>query len=154
MIHFSWSISWNKLKSNTHIRRDRLIPNRPASIVSKMKLVSLTIALMCVSVFLASSVPVVDAAGGSRLTRNTKSAKSNKKYKDDFKYPKDMPPPPEMWVEGFASRLHAQNIQKYETPIQVWQTWRLDQMMWNCVAHYHPTALHAITKSAPVPRVP
>jgi len=119
-----------------------------------MKLVSLTIALMCVSVFLASSVPVVDAAGGSRLTRNTKSAKSNKKYKDDFKYPKDMPPPPEMWVEGFASRLHAQNIQKYETPIQVWQTWRLDQMMWNCVAHYHPTALHAITKSAPVPRVP
>jgi hypothetical protein len=77
-----------------------------------------------------------------------------KKYADDFKYPKNMPPPPEMWVEGFASRLHAQNIQKYETPIQVWQTWRLDQTMWNCIAHYHPTALNAITKEHPMPRVP
>jgi hypothetical protein len=75
-------------------------------------------------------------------------------YADDFKYPKDMPPPPEMWIEGFASRLHAQNIQKYETPIQVWQTWRLDQAMWNCIAHYHPTALNAITKKDPTPRVP
>ena len=38
---------------------------------------------------------------------------------DPFYYPKDMPPPPEMWIEGFASRLHAQDIQRYETPIQV-----------------------------------
>mmetsp|Transcript_12974 Transcript_12974/g.31623 ORF Transcript_12974/g.31623 Transcript_12974/m.31623 type:complete len:547 (+) Transcript_12974:209-1849(+) len=73
---------------------------------------------------------------------------------NDFNYPAGMPPPPEMWVEGFASRLHAQNIQKYETPIQVWQTWRLDQTMWNCIAHYHPTALNAITKADPMPRVP
>jgi hypothetical protein len=48
--------------------------------------------------------------------------------KDDFFYPKDMPRPPQMWVEGFAARLHAGPIQKYETPIQVWQTWRLDQV--------------------------
>lgn len=75
-------------------------------------------------------------------------------YDAGFVYPQGMPPPPEMWIEGFASRLHAQNIQKYETPIQVWQTWRLDQMMWNCIAHYHPTALNAITKEDPVPRVP
>jgi len=65
-----------------------------------------------------------------------------------------MPPPPEMWVEGFDSRLHAQNIQKYETSIQVWQTWRLDQTMWNCIAHYHSTAPNAITKEEPMPRVP
>ena len=75
-------------------------------------------------------------------------------YSKDFEYPEDMPPPPEMWVEGFASRLHAQNIQEYETPMQVWQTWRLDQTMWNCIAHYHPTALNAITKADPEPRVP
>ena len=74
-------------------------------------------------------------------------------FSKDFQYPDDMPPPPEMWVEGFASRLQARNIQKYETPIQVWQVWRLDQTMWNCIAHYHPTALNAITKSDPVPRV-
>jgi hypothetical protein len=39
-----------------------------------------------------------------------------------------MPRPPQMWVEGFAARLHAGPIQEYETPIQVWQTWRLDQV--------------------------
>lgn len=75
-------------------------------------------------------------------------------FETDFEYPENMPPPPQMWVEGFASRLHAQNIQKYETPIQVWQTWRLDQTMWNCIAHYHPTALNAITKADPSPRLP
>lgn len=26
--------------------------------------------------------------------------------------------------------------------------------MWNCIAHYHPTALNAITKADPSPRVP
>ena len=81
------------------------------------------------------------------------SKSSAQPYAQEFKYPNAMPPPPQMWVEGFASRLHAQNIQKYETPIQVWQTWRLDQTMWNCIAHYHPTALNAITKDNPVPRV-
>lgn len=66
-----------------------------------------------------------------------------------------MPPPPQMWVEGFASRLHAKNIQKHETPIQVWQTWRLDQIMWNCIASCHPTALlNAITKEPPFLRAP
>lgn len=71
-----------------------------------------------------------------------------------FFYPKDMPRPPQMWIEGFASRLHAGPIQKYETPIQVWQTWRLDQAMWNCVAAYHPTALDALTKTRPVVSTP
>jgi len=46
-----------------------------------------------------------------------------------------------------------QNIQKYETPIQVWQTWGLAQTMWNCIAYYHPTALNAITKADPDPHV-
>jgi hypothetical protein len=26
--------------------------------------------------------------------------------------------------------------------------------MWNCIAHYHPTALNAITKADPTPRAP
>lgn len=69
---------------------------------------------------------------------------------NDFEYPSLLPPPAQMWVEGFASRLHAQDIQKYETPIQVLQTWRLDQAYWNCIARYHPTALDAISKEAPV----
>jgi hypothetical protein len=86
--------------------------------------------------------------------RPTKNPTPSPPAADPFDYPEDMPPPPEMWVEGFASRLHAQNIQKYETPIQVWQTWRLDQTMWNCIAHYHPTALNAITKADPMPRAP
>eukprot|EP00545_Synedropsis_sp_CCMP1620_P002929 CAMPEP_0119010050 /NCGR_PEP_ID=MMETSP1176-20130426/4758_1 /TAXON_ID=265551 /ORGANISM="Synedropsis recta cf, Strain CCMP1620" /LENGTH=514 /DNA_ID=CAMNT_0006962645 /DNA_START=57 /DNA_END=1601 /DNA_ORIENTATION=- len=67
----------------------------------------------------------------------------------DFAYPNDMPRPPMMWIEGFASRLHGGPIQRYETPIQVWQTWRLDQCMWNCIATYHPTALDALTKMRP-----
>ena len=73
----------------------------------------------------------------------------NPGYDRDFAYPPNMPRPPMMWVEGFASRLHAGPVQKYETPIQVWQTWRLDQAMWNCIAAYHPTALDALTKSRP-----
>jgi hypothetical protein len=106
--------------------------------------------------FFAALGPAV-AAASSKKEKKSKKSKSHTPspdpFQDDFKYPDDMPPPPEMWVEGFASRLHAQNIQKYETPIQVWQTWRLDQTMWNCIAHYHATALNAITKSDPVPRV-
>lgn len=38
--------------------------------------------------------------------------------------------------------------------MQVWQTWRVDQTMWNCVARYHPTALDAITKNDPSTRAP
>ena len=66
-----------------------------------------------------------------------------------FEYPADLVRPSMIWVEGFASRLHAQNIQKYETPIAVWQTWRIDQLMWNCIAAFHPEALSAITKERP-----
>ena len=75
-------------------------------------------------------------------------------YEYDFMYPDKLPPPPELWLEGVASRLQAKNIQKFETPIQVWQVWRLDQAMWNCIASYHPTALNAITKKAPTIRAP
>lgn len=38
--------------------------------------------------------------------------------------------------------------------LQVWQTWRLDMAMWNCIAAYHPTALNALTKAPPVHRAP
>ena len=106
-------------------------------------------ATILATAILATFVSLADA----RIV-NGKRGKSRKDNNNPFYYPADMPPPPEMWVEGFASRLHAQNIQRYETPIQVWQTWRLDQTMWNCIAHYHPTALNAITKEAPSPRVP
>lgn len=67
-----------------------------------------------------------------------------------FDYPAALVPPSQIWVEGFASRLHAKNIQKYETPVQVWQTWRIDQLMWNCISVYHPTALDALTKARPL----
>lgn len=53
---------------------------------------------------------------------------SSEEQNSDFAYPDNMPRPPMMWIEGFASRLHAGPIQRYETPIQVWQTWRLDQV--------------------------
>ena len=80
---------------------------------------------------------LTDAKLGNKHSRSLKTAKATKgpnnpttspPAADPFDYPEDMPPPPpEMWlVEGIACRLHDQNIQKYETPIQVWQTWRLD----------------------------
>jgi hypothetical protein len=95
--------------------------------------------------FFAALDPVGAASSKKKKSKKAKSSTpSPDPFQDDFKYPDDMPPPPEMWVEGFDSRLHAQNIQKYETPIQVWQIWRLDQTMWNCIAHYHTTALNAL----------
>ena len=86
---------------------------------------SVSLLLLCsISPSLVNAKEVV----GKNNSRNLKAkkAKNTKKSKpesnvpnDPVYYPKDMPPPPEMWIEGFASRLHAQNIQKYETPIQV-----------------------------------
>jgi hypothetical protein len=110
--------------------------------------------VLFLAVLQTSSVVFVDAKPGKKIRKGSKKKKEAPTQVDDFYYPADMPPPPKMWIEGFASRLHAQNIQKYEAPIQVWQTWRLDQAMWNCIAHYHPTALNAITKTHPLPRVP
>ena len=72
---------------------------------------------------------------------------------DPFDYPAKLPPPPEMFVEGFIIRLVKQ-ISRYETPIQIWLAHRIDETCWNCIAHYHPTALNAITKVDPVPRAP
>ena len=66
--------------------------------------------------FLAALCPVGAASSKMKKSKKSKKSKSSKSspdsFQDDFKYPDDMPPPPEMWVEGFASRLHAQNIQK------------------------------------------
>jgi hypothetical protein len=60
-----------------------------------------------------------------------------------------MPPPPELWIEGVASRLHGQEIYTTETPIAVWQTHRIDQAMWNCISRYHGELNDALTKAAP-----
>lgn len=79
----------------------------------------------------------------------SRSSSDKEQCGEGFEYPANLVPPPLIWVEGFASKLHAQNIQKYETPIQVWQTWRIDQLMWNCIAAYHPNALDAVTKAEP-----
>ena len=48
-----------------------------------------------------------------------KTAKYYVSGDSDFKYPKGLPDPPLLWVEGFAARLHAKDVQKFETPIQV-----------------------------------
>ena len=69
-----------------------------------------------------------------------------------FHYPAGLPPPPEIFV-GFIGRLIGE-ISRYETPIQIWLTHRIDETCWNCIAHYHPTALNVITKEDPVPRAP
>ena len=68
---------------------------------------------------------LTDAKLGNEHSRSLKTAKATKSLKtakatknptkqnpttsppaaDPFDYPEDMPPPPEMWVEGFASRV-------------------------------------------------
>ena len=50
--------------------------------------------------------------------------------------------------------MHGNTIQKYETPIAVYQTMRLDQIMWNCIAAYHDTALDAISDISAMTRPP
>lgn len=70
-----------------------------------------------------------------------------------FNYPINMPSPPDMLLGGIIPKL-IPDILKHETPIQIWMTNRIDQVNWNCVASYHPTALNAVTKSAPAIRAP
>jgi hypothetical protein len=87
--------------------------------------------LILLAFFTTQQIGLHDGLGvdSLRVGRRIKGKKTQGKAMDgDFFYPKDMPRPPQMWVEGFAARLHAGPIQKYETPIQVWQTWRLDQV--------------------------
>jgi len=65
-------------------------------------------------------------------------------------YPGGLRNPPEMFIEEIVGRLVPEII-KYQTPLAVWRTWRIDQALWNCVAHFHGGVLDAITKARPVP---
>lgn len=49
--------------------------------------------------------------------------------------------PSDFWIGFMAPELHASTVQEYETPIAVYQTKLLDQIMWNCIAAYHTSAL-------------
>ena len=73
-------------------------------------------------VLLAAAVAVC-FVGGALAAKPPSSASSKHESQQNtvasFKYPKGLPDPPMMWVEGFASRLHAKDVQKFETPIQV-----------------------------------
>jgi len=51
--------------------------------------------------------------------------------------------PSDFWLGFVVPVLHASTVQEYETPIAVYQTMRLDQIMWNCIAAYHATAMDA-----------
>jgi hypothetical protein len=93
--------------------------------------------LVLVGLLTMLTTAVLAAPKSDEPHRRLKASKGKDKPSDneleevfdpDFAYPADMPRPPMMWVEGFASRLHGGPIQMYETPIQVWQTWRLDQV--------------------------
>jgi hypothetical protein len=97
------------------------------------------LSLFTTQIGLHDSLGVDSLRAGRRITGKKTQGKGDffyptgkktqgKTTNSDFFYPNDMPRPPQMWVEGFAARLHAGPIQKYETPIQVWQTWRLDQV--------------------------
>ena len=65
------------------------------------------------------------------------------------------PSPPALCGRSvYEQVLHGTNVQRYETPIAVYQTMRLDQIMWNCIAAYHATALDAISNISAMTRPP
>ncbi|MFT4628104.1 MAG: hypothetical protein ACI8PZ_006799, partial [Myxococcota bacterium] len=68
----------------------------------------------------------------------------------DFDYPDDLVRPPQIWIEFVASVLHGDKVQGYETPIAVYQTMRLDQVMWNCVAAFDEEAVSSLTFERPL----
>jgi hypothetical protein len=74
------------------------------------------------------------------------------RFMTGFVYPEGLPKPAEIFFEGIITRVGGEVI-RHETPIQLWLTHNMDETAWNCIAHYHPTALDAITKTDPVPRV-
>ena len=53
-------------------------------------------------------------------------------------------------LTGASFRYHSGD----ETPIQVYQTMRLDQIMWNCIAAYHVTAMDATSNISAMTRPP
>ena len=66
-----------------------------------------------------------------------------------------LPSPPALCGRSvYEQVLHGTNVQRYETPIAVYQTMRLDQIMWNCIAAYHATALDAISNISAMTRPP
>jgi hypothetical protein len=69
--------------------------------------------------------------------------------KDAYYYPANLVRPPELWIEFVVPVLHGNKIQGYETPIAVYQTMRVDQIMWNCVAAYDDAALDVLTFQRP-----
>jgi hypothetical protein len=68
---------------------------------------------------------------------------------DAYYYPANLVRPPEIWIEFVVPVLHGNKIQGYETPIAVYQTMRVDQLMWNCVAAYDDAALDVLTFQRP-----
>eukprot|EP00957_Ditylum_brightwellii_P106100 8093240-Ditylum_brightwellii.AAC.1 len=60
---------------------------------------------------------------------------------DPYYYPDELVRPPNFWIEGVVPVLHGNTIQGYETPIAVFQTMILDQVMWDCVAAYDDEAV-------------
>jgi hypothetical protein len=69
--------------------------------------------------------------------------------KGGYEYPEKLVHPSNFWLGFVAPALHGTTVQLYETPIAVYQTMRLDQIMWNCIAAYHTTALDSITLARP-----
>ena len=57
--------------------------------------------------------------------------------------------PPKFWIEGVVPFLHGNKIQGYETPIAVYQTMIIDQIMWECVAAYDTNAVSVLTFERP-----
>eukprot|EP00798_Chlamydomonas_sp_ICE-L_P005035 gene5035-34822_t len=66
-----------------------------------------------------------------------------------YDYPNNMVRPPKFWIEAVVPVLHGNTIQGYETPIAVYSTMILDQVMWNCVAAYDDNALSCIDFQRP-----
>lgn len=71
------------------------------------------------------------------------------KRKSEYVYPDTLYRPPRIWYEFIAAELHADKIQGYETPIAVYQTMRVDHVMWNCVAAFDDKAVSTINFKRP-----
>lgn len=74
----------------------------------------------------------------------------NSGYVDEYVYPANLVRPPKVWIEFVVPVLHGNKIQGYETPIAVYQTMRIDQVMWNCVAAFDDNALNVLTFERPL----
>uniref|UniRef100_A0A7S1ZRM1 Vanadium-dependent haloperoxidase NapH1-like second helical-bundle domain-containing protein n=1 Tax=Trieres chinensis TaxID=1514140 RepID=A0A7S1ZRM1_TRICV len=68
---------------------------------------------------------------------------------EPYYYPYELVRPPNFWIEGVVPILHGNTIQGYETPIAVFQTMIVDQLMWECVAAYDDEAVSVIDFERP-----